>query len=144
MLIQILYSVLRGLISLIAPDAVIEGLLAENMVLRQRMIVQTRGKPCPRLRIRDRLFFAALSRHVPRQRWESLGFSPKTFLRWHREAVTRKWTFKRTGTGRPPTDPTLVAIVIAMAKDNPRWGVWRIKGECQASVIASVPPRSAR
>ena len=73
MLIQILYSAFRGLISLIAPDAVIKGLLAENMMLRQRMIVQTRNKPCPRLRIRDRLFFAALSRHVPKERWASLG-----------------------------------------------------------------------
>ena len=131
MLIQILYAALRGLVSLIAPDVVIKGLLAENMMLRQRMIVQTRTKPRPRLRIRDRLFFAALSRHVPRDRWASSGFSPKTLLRWHREAVARKWTYGHRKTGRPPTDPELVALVIAMAKDNPRWGVWRIKGECQ-------------
>jgi hypothetical protein len=32
-------------------------------------------------------------------------------------------------TGRPPLDPQLVALIIAMAKMNPRWGCIRIKGE---------------
>ncbi len=131
MLIQILYAVLRGLVSLVAPDATMREVMAENMMLRQRLVVQTRGKPCPRLRMRDRLFFAALSRHIPRERWGISGFSPKTLMRWHREAVARKWTFKHRRTGRPPTDPELVALIISMAKDNPRWGVYRIKGELQ-------------
>jgi hypothetical protein len=44
-LISILYAPLRGLVSLVAPDSMVRQLLAENLVLRQRMVVQTRGKP---------------------------------------------------------------------------------------------------
>jgi hypothetical protein len=51
-LVQNLYAVLRGLFSLIAPDALTKELLAENMMLRHRLTVQTRNKRCPRLRIR--------------------------------------------------------------------------------------------
>jgi len=100
-------------------------------MLRHRVAVETRGKPRPRLHLRDRPFFAALSRMIPRGRWGVSGFSPKTLMRWHRGAVARKWTFRHKKVGRPPTDPVLVALVVQMAKDNPSWGVWRIKGECQ-------------
>ena len=31
--------------------------------------------------------------------------------------------------GRPPTDPEIVRLIVEMAKDNPRWGYMRIKGE---------------
>ncbi len=131
MFVQVLYAMLRGVILLVSPDESIRELLAENMVLRHRLAVQTRGKPRPRLRVSDRLFFAALSRQIPKGRLSQLGFSPKTFLRWHREAVARKWTFKRKVLGGPPIHPDLVALIVAMARDNPRWGVWRIKGELQ-------------
>ena len=40
MLIQILYAVLRGLVSLVAPDATMREVMAGNMMLRQRMVVQ--------------------------------------------------------------------------------------------------------
>jgi putative transposase len=45
--------------------------------------------------------------------------------------VARKWTYKRSRTGRPPLDPSLGRLIVQMAKDNPRWGVIRIKGELQ-------------
>ncbi len=56
--------------------------------------------------------------------------APSTLLRWHRELVRRKWTFKRQGIGRPPLDPALAALICRMARENPRWGYMRIKGEC--------------
>ena len=33
------------------------------------------------------------------------------------------------GAGRPPTDDSLVALVVRMAQENPRWGYARIQGE---------------
>jgi hypothetical protein len=57
-------------------------------------------------------------------------FRPETILNWHREAVRRKWTFKRRQAGgRPRTAPEIEAWIIQMARENPRWGYDRIQGE---------------
>jgi Integrase core domain. len=45
--------------------------------------------------------------------------------------VKRKWTHKTRPVGRPSVDPKLANLIVRMAKDNPRWGYLRIKGECQ-------------
>jgi putative transposase len=51
-------------------------------------------------------------------------------LRWHRDLVRRKWTIRRhKPAGRHPTDPTIVALVLRLARENPRWGYARIHGE---------------
>ena len=53
----------------------------------------------------------------------------QTLLRWHRELVRRKWTYRRRTTGRPRLDPEICALAIRMARENPRWGYIRIQGE---------------
>lgn len=77
------------------------------------------------------MLLAAFARFVPKERWSCFIVSPQTILRWHRELIARKWTYKHRRTGRPPLDAQLVALIIAMGRDNPRWGVYRIKGELQ-------------
>ena len=121
MLFLIIYSLVRRLVGLASPDTLVQELLAENMVLRHRLVVETRGATPVKLRRRDRLFFAALSRILPRDRWGVFSFSPQTLLRWHRELVRRKWTYKRKRIGRPPIDLELRELIIAMAQDNPDW-----------------------
>jgi len=55
---------------------------------------------------------------------------PETLLRWHRELVRRKWTYKRRGRpGRPPVDPEVRDLIIRFGRENPRWGYQRIRGE---------------
>src|SRR5688500_5639257 len=52
-----------------------------------------------------------------------LLLKPETVLKWHRELVRRKWTVhslrKR---GRPRIAPELEALVVRLARENPRWG----------------------
>ena len=57
-------------------------------------------------------------------------FSPETVLRWHRELVRRKWTFRRRrAPGRPPIPAELEALVLRLARENLTWGYRRIAGE---------------
>lgn len=67
---------------------------------------------------------------LPKHRWGSFIVAPSTLLRWHRELVRRKWTYKQKRVGRPPINPKLVDLICLMARENPRWGYMRIKGEC--------------
>lgn len=55
--------------------------------------------------------------------------TPQTLLRWHRELIKRKWTYKSGQPGRPALDPSVAAAVICLAQENPRWGHKRIQGE---------------
>ena len=57
-------------------------------------------------------------------------FKPDTVLKWHRELVRRKWTFthRRPG-GRPAIVAELEALILQLAKENPRWGYGKIHGE---------------
>jgi hypothetical protein len=59
-----------------------------------------------------------------------LIFKPDTVLRWHRELVRRKWTFKRKGKqGRPGLSSELETLILRLAKENPCWGYDKIQGE---------------
>jgi hypothetical protein len=44
---------------------------------------------------------AALSRLLPRRRRPTFFITPATLLRWHCDVITRKWTYPRSGPGRP-------------------------------------------
>ena len=69
---------------------------------------------------------------LPRERWAAFIVTPATLVRWHRELVRRKWTYRhRLPQGRPPIDPKTKSLIVRMARENPRWGCVRIKGELQ-------------
>src|SRR5918994_773763 len=56
---------------------------------------------------------------------------PATLRRWHRELLERRWVAlgRRRGPGRPPLAADLQALIVRLARENPRWGYVRIKGE---------------
>jgi putative transposase len=59
-----------------------------------------------------------------------LIFKPDTVLGWHRKLVHHKWIFKRKGNpGRPRMTAELEALIVRLAKENPRWGYDKIQGE---------------
>ena len=102
----------------------------EILVLRHQLRVLQRTAGPPRLRTIDRVLLAAASRVIPRDRWVAFLVTPATLLRWHRELVRRKWTYRKTGRpGWPPIDPGVRALTLRLARENPRWGCVRIAGE---------------
>jgi putative transposase len=108
MLLAVFYFVLR-LVLRLAPEGDAREREAEILVLRHQLAVMTRKAGRPRLCRVDRMLLVALSRLVPKDRWSCFIVSPQTILRWHRELVARKWTYRHARTGRPPLDPELVA-----------------------------------
>lgn len=55
---------------------------------------------------------------------------PETVLKWHRELVRRKWTYRRPpARGRAPVGTALAALIRRLATENPRWGDGRLQGE---------------
>jgi transposase InsO family protein len=128
MLFSLLYMVLRAVLRLTPADDQRDREI-EILVLRHQVKVLKRKAGRPRLRRRDRLFFAAAARLLPRERWSCFIVRPATLLAWHRELVKRKWTYRRRRAGRPPLDLKICRLIARMAKDNPRWGYLRIQGE---------------
>src|SRR3954471_5944557 len=104
---------------------------AELLVLRHENAVLRRQVSNPGYEPADRIWFAALSRLVPRRLWPAVfPVTPATILRWYRRLVARKWTYAdRRGPGRPPTTAAVKKLVLQMARDNPGWGHRRIQGE---------------
>src|SRR3954452_23204180 len=64
-----------------------------------------------------------------RNRRRHLFITPRTLLRWHAALVKRRWTYPKRGPGRPPTRPTIRALILRLATENPTWGYRRIAGQ---------------
>jgi putative transposase len=101
----------------------------EIAVLRHQLEVLCRQVTRPEFRPADRAILAMLSGALPRWRWSSFLVTPDTILRWHRRLVTHKWTHASPGGGRPPLADHLVALILRLARENPRWGYRRVQGE---------------
>jgi len=116
----------------------------EILVLRHQLAVLRRQTPRPRLEPADRALLAAVSCVLPRSRWSCFFVRPETLVRWHRRLVAGAWTYPRRGPGRPPLDQEVQQLIVRLARENPRWGDQRIRGEVLRLGCRSRHPRSER
>src|SRR3954447_10265763 len=102
---------------------------AEILTLRHELAVLRRTNPRPKMSWLDRAVLSALSKLLPAPLRQLRLVSPRTLLRWHAQLVAHRWTYPHRRSGRPPTAPPIRALVLRMARENPRWGYRRIQGE---------------
>ena len=107
-------------------------LAAENLALRQQLAVQQRSGKRPRMRRSDRIFWVWLSKLWAGWRSALLIVRPDTVVRWHRQGFKLYWRWKsrrgRKG-GRPKVEMEIRTLIRRMSRENPGWGVPRIRAE---------------
>ncbi len=111
----------------------------EIALLRHQLrLLQRRAPGLPRLSRWEKLTFAVLAAKLSRLTTGSrarlaravLLVRPGTVLKWHRELVRHKWTYRRLcAGGRPPIAAEIEALLLRLAAENPRWGYGRLQGE---------------
>lgn len=109
------------------------------LLLRQQLrILQRRRSATPRISRWEKLGLALLAARLSTLQCNgrqclnqvSLLFKPDTLLKWHRELVRRKWTFKQQSfLPRRSTDPQLVELLLLLAHENSSWGYSKLQGE---------------
>jgi hypothetical protein len=98
--------------------------------LRQQLLVPRRSVKRPTVTPADRALLVLLAGRVCAWRQALLIVQPETLLRWHRAGFRSFWRRKsRPGPGRPRLPAETIALIRAMAADNPLWGAERIRGE---------------
>ena len=108
------------------------ALAAENLALRQQLIVLSRSVKRPKIRKRDRVFWVWLSRLWSGWRSSLLIVQPATVVKWRRQGFKLYWRWKSRGRpGRPKIDVEIQALISRMSHEDPTWGVPRIESELQ-------------
>jgi hypothetical protein len=106
------------------------ALVAENVLLRQQLIVAARTTKHPKFAAHERWLLVLLARLVPRWRDALLLVKPETILRWHREGFRLWWRWRsKPKDPQPKVSAETIGLIRQMVVENRLWGAERIRGE---------------
>ncbi|MEE9171145.1 MAG: IS3 family transposase, partial [bacterium] len=107
------------------------SLVAENLCLRQQLIVLKRRQARPQLRDADRRFWILACQWFSDWSRSLIVVKPDTVVRWHRKGWKAywRWRSRHVNTGRRKIAPKLRELIRRMARENPLWGQRRIQAE---------------
>ena len=105
--------------------------MAENLLLRQQLLVASRKVKQAKFRPWERGLVVLLASRLGRWRQATLLVKPDTVLRWHREGFRLLWRRKSKGarTPKPRLPQETIDLIIRMSEENRLWGAERIRGE---------------
>lgn len=106
------------------------SLVLEDAALRHQLTVMQRTSGRPRLKPRDRRFWAALSKHWSEWKDSLVLVQPATVIGWQKASFKLFWRLKsRPGRGRPELSQELRNLIRQMSQANRLWGAPRIQAE---------------
>jgi len=107
------------------------NLILENLALRQQLTVQQRTIKRPKLKRKDRIFWAWLSRIWPQWKSALIVVKPGIVIKWHRRGFKLYWRWKSrpSKVGRPRISKEIRDRIRQMSQENPTWGAPRIQSE---------------
>ncbi len=153
-----IFALLHGFVALVLDVLATVGVAADEKdleiaLLRQQLrILERKSRGKNRLAPPEKLMLVVLTDklkgkgHAVHDRLRAclLLVQPETVLKWHRALVRRKWTFHPSSQGgRPRLDADLEALIVRLARENPRLGYDKIHGEL-LKVGYSLDPSTVR
>ncbi|MHC4281203.1 MAG: integrase core domain-containing protein [Planctomycetota bacterium] len=106
-----------------------QGIVLENLALRQQLAVQQRCIKRPKIKNTDRIFWVWLSRIWNDWRSSLIIVKPPTVIGWHKKGFKLYWKRKSRRVGRPNINWKLIKLIRKMQNENPTWSAQRIQGE---------------
>ncbi len=123
---------LAGLLNTFLFVIVHRSLVLHVAALRQQLAVFKRRLRKPRLRGRDRLFWAVLSRIWPSWKSALIIVKPETVIRWQKKRFRDFWRKRSTpGPGRPRIPKEHIDYIRRISSDHPEYGKARIALEME-------------
>jgi hypothetical protein len=122
------FVIVRRVLGLVGLGPVPDAKDVEIAVLRHQLMVVRPQVARPRYAPADRMVLAMLARLLPRDRWQVFLVTPATLLRWHRELVACRWTYRHTGRGQKALAPEVVDLVVRDGAGEPAVGVREDRG----------------
>ncbi len=112
-------------------------LVAENVLLRQQLVVLNRAGQRPHRTRADRVLVVVLASTVQHWREALRIIRPATVLRWYRAGLRLFWQAKSRATSQEPRIAAeTIARIKELAASNRLWGADRIRGELRKLGIA--------
>jgi hypothetical protein len=118
-------------------------LIAENVCLRQQLVVLKRRQRRPNVRDADRRFWVLASRWFDCWRETLLIVQPETVLRWHRKGWKTYWRWlsrRRQRGGRRRVSLDLRELIRRMARENRLWGPTAHSGRARRAWLHCLCP----
>jgi hypothetical protein len=126
--LSLLRHLVIAFVDFLSPRA---RLAAENLLLRQQLVILRRTARRPRFKPWQRRLFSSIAVLWSALRNSILVVKPATLLRWHRTAWRWWWRRKsKRHPGRPPISPELRSLIRRLWRENTTWGQTTIAAEC--------------